>query len=145
MVPFEYRTIRNPNFKTFGNRMDSEFECSVFEPPLYLKRHLKSQKTTHTHFFEIQRVAKHLFCILLYPLELSNSWMVCYSDGDLNNRPFYYHTGLDHWNTGLETIFCLAFTFAHKDCAQVCANLKQEPCIPAQIHTLIYKNDPMSI
>ena len=29
-------TIQKPNFKTFGFRMDSEFEHSVFEPPLYL-------------------------------------------------------------------------------------------------------------
>ena len=31
---FENRTILNPNSKTFGFRMDSEFECSVFQPPL---------------------------------------------------------------------------------------------------------------
>ena len=32
----ELSTIRIPNFETFGFRMGSEFECSVFEPPLYL-------------------------------------------------------------------------------------------------------------
>ena len=32
---FENQTILNPNSKMFGFRMDSEFECSVFEPPLY--------------------------------------------------------------------------------------------------------------
>ena len=35
MVPFEYRTIRITNFETFGIQMDSEFERSEFEPPLY--------------------------------------------------------------------------------------------------------------
>ena len=33
--PFEIRTIPIQNMKTFGIRMDSVFECSVFEPPLY--------------------------------------------------------------------------------------------------------------
>ena len=28
------KNIRKPNFKMFGIRMDSEFECSEFEPPL---------------------------------------------------------------------------------------------------------------
>ena len=28
-------TIQKQTFKTFGIRMDSEFECSVFEPRLY--------------------------------------------------------------------------------------------------------------
>ena len=28
------QNIRNQNNKTFGFRMDSVFECSVFEPPL---------------------------------------------------------------------------------------------------------------
>ena len=32
---FKNRTIRKPNFKKFNFRMDSEFKCSVFEPPLY--------------------------------------------------------------------------------------------------------------
>ena len=40
--PFEYRTIRKPNFETFGFRMDSVFEWSEFEPPLYLKGRYKS-------------------------------------------------------------------------------------------------------
>ena len=34
--PFEIQTIPIQNMKTFGIRMDSVFECSVFEPPLYL-------------------------------------------------------------------------------------------------------------
>ena len=29
-------TIQKPNFETFGFRLDSVFECSEFEPPLYL-------------------------------------------------------------------------------------------------------------
>ena len=28
-------TVQKPNFETFGNRMDSEFKCSEFEPWLY--------------------------------------------------------------------------------------------------------------
>ena len=35
---FENRTILNQNNKMFGFRMDSEFECSVFEPLLYWPR-----------------------------------------------------------------------------------------------------------
>ena len=34
--PFCFLPIRKPNFETFGFRMDSVFECSEFEPPLYL-------------------------------------------------------------------------------------------------------------
>ena len=33
---FEWSTIRKQTFKKFGFRMDSEFECSEFEPLLYL-------------------------------------------------------------------------------------------------------------
>ena len=32
---FENQTIQNPNSKKFGFRIDSEFKCLVFEPPLY--------------------------------------------------------------------------------------------------------------
>ena len=31
-----FYSIRKPNFETFGIRMDSVFERSVFEPPLYV-------------------------------------------------------------------------------------------------------------
>ena len=33
--PFQFRTILNQNNKMFGFGMDSVFECSEFEPPLY--------------------------------------------------------------------------------------------------------------
>ena len=35
MAAILFFTIQNPNFETFGSRMDSVFECLVFEPPLY--------------------------------------------------------------------------------------------------------------
>ena len=34
---FKWSTIRKRIFKTFGIRMFSVFECSEFEPPLYIK------------------------------------------------------------------------------------------------------------
>ena len=34
-------TIRKPNFEMFHFRMDSDFERSEFEPPLYIKLHFR--------------------------------------------------------------------------------------------------------
>ena len=39
MATILFFTIRKPNFKTFGIRMDSEFKCSEFEPRLYSNRY----------------------------------------------------------------------------------------------------------
>ena len=43
---FEKRTVRNPKFETFRFRMDSEFECSEFEPRLYSRYLVTGQLVT---------------------------------------------------------------------------------------------------
>ena len=37
---FKYQTIQNLSIKTFGLQMNSEFDYSVFEPPLYVEHFL---------------------------------------------------------------------------------------------------------
>ena len=51
-------SLRKPNFETFSNRMESEFECWVFEPPLhsFTFQMLEASRELHKYFHDCKDV-----------------------------------------------------------------------------------------
>ena len=101
--PFEIRTIPIQYMKTFGIRMDSVFECSVFKPPLYTEMHATCHVATPAFLsvcFFLQLLILQSFATLTltfpFPLFISSclSLQPCHFFGTSNS--FETQEGLLH-------------------------------------------------